>query len=107
LKKNLERLAEKNESKTLKDQHIENLKKGLVSRAAHPHQRLGEGNVELDQEKLKKAVDIEKDNKTLLKKRKLFSQDSMTEEELEAYRLTRHRADDPMANYVDMEDQNK
>jgi pre-mRNA-processing factor SLU7 len=63
----------------------------------HPHQRLGEGAVELDKEKLQKAVE----EQTGTRKRKMFRKDTMTEEELEAYRMTRHRADDPMAKYMD------
>ena len=87
--------------KSLKEQHIENLKKGLVPTKAVLNQRLGEGPIALDKEKLERAVEVEKEVK-VVKKRKLFGE-TMTEEELEAYRLTRHRADDPMAGYVDKE----
>jgi pre-mRNA-processing factor SLU7 len=93
LKKNLKRLAGKETN--LQDQHLQNLK----TKTSRPNQRLGEGIIELDKEKLEKALEEEK----VVKKRKMFRKDTMTEEELEAYRMTRHRADDPMAKYIDSE----
>ncbi|EDR11885.1 uncharacterized protein LACBIDRAFT_246820, partial [Laccaria bicolor S238N-H82] len=71
--------------------------------------RIGEGEVKLDDERLAKAVREEKKRKERGgkdmddrsgKKQKVGSHD-VTEEELEAYRMTRRMAEDPMANYVD------
>jgi len=75
--------------------------------------RIGEGEVKLDDERLARAVREEKKRKERGgkdmddrsgKKQKggleVGSHD-VTEEELEAYRMTRRMAEDPMANYVD------
>ncbi|PFH53814.1 hypothetical protein AMATHDRAFT_137059 [Amanita thiersii Skay4041] len=74
--------------------------------------RIGEGDVKLDQERFAQALEE-------AKKRKLNGGDTddrrgkkqrgglessaheVTEEELEAYRMTRRMTEDPMANYVD------
>ncbi|KAG2755237.1 hypothetical protein P692DRAFT_20826881 [Suillus brevipes Sb2] len=76
--------------------------------------RVGEGDVALDKDRLAEAISEEKKRKTRgdkdddrsSKKMKGLQSGShdVTEEELEAYRMTRRNAEDPMANYVDSED---
>ncbi|KAJ8077272.1 mRNA splicing protein [Marasmius tenuissimus] len=77
-------------------------------------QRVGEGDVKLDPQKLARAINAEKkrgrgdeedDNSFGRKKKKGVGASShdVTEEELEAYRMQRRMTDDPMANYVDKE----
>jgi pre-mRNA-processing factor SLU7 len=74
--------------------------------------RVGDGDVQLDQDKLAQALKEEKKRKDRhedwddipgKKKAKTLENSShdVTEEELEAYRMTRRMTDDPMANYVD------
>ncbi|KAF9244980.1 Pre-mRNA splicing Prp18-interacting factor-domain-containing protein [Melanogaster broomeanus] len=76
--------------------------------------RVGDGDVTLDKERLAEALSEEKKRKArggddqdrLSKKQKggdLGGHD-VTEEQLEAYRMSRRNAEDPMANYVDTED---
>jgi pre-mRNA-processing factor SLU7 len=73
--------------------------------------RLGEGEVELDRERLSKAISEEKKRKgkevdggeEREGKRKRDNYE-VTEEDLEAYRMNRRMTDDPMANYVDNDD---
>ncbi|KAJ7072161.1 Pre-mRNA splicing Prp18-interacting factor-domain-containing protein [Mycena amicta] len=74
--------------------------------------RIGEGDVQLDEERLARALKEEKKRKAgeeeedrAGKKRKgvASSTHEVTEEELEAYRMTRRMTEDPMANYVDTE----
>ncbi|KAI8993021.1 pre-mRNA-splicing factor SLU7 [Trametes punicea] len=72
--------------------------------------RLGEGDLSLDQDKLAQAISEERKRKArgedesdrFGKKQK--SSYEVSEEELEAYRMHRRLAEDPMANYVDKED---
>ncbi|KAF7376346.1 hypothetical protein MSAN_00050100 [Mycena sanguinolenta] len=64
--------------------------------------RVGEGDIRLDEERLSRALQEEK-------KRKARGEDvddshDVTEEEMEAYRMSRRMTEDPMANYVDKED---
>jgi pre-mRNA-processing factor SLU7 len=76
--------------------------------------RVGEGDVSLDKERLAEALNEEKKRKAwggddqdrLSKKKKgvEISGHDVTEEQLEAYRMNRRNAEDPMANYVDTED---
>ncbi|KIK40160.1 hypothetical protein CY34DRAFT_283979 [Suillus luteus UH-Slu-Lm8-n1] len=76
--------------------------------------RVGEGDVALDKDRLAEAISEEKkrkargdkDDDRSSKKAKGLQSGShdVTEEELEAYRMTRRNAEDPMANYVDSED---
>ncbi|KAG1867404.1 Pre-mRNA splicing Prp18-interacting factor-domain-containing protein [Suillus subluteus] len=76
--------------------------------------RVGEGDVSLDKDRLAEAINEEKkrkargdkDDDRSSKKMKGLQSSShdVTEEELEAYRMTRRNAEDPMANYVDSED---
>ncbi|KIP05104.1 hypothetical protein PHLGIDRAFT_92581 [Phlebiopsis gigantea 11061_1 CR5-6] len=73
--------------------------------------RLGEGDLELDENKLAEAIKAERKRKGrggeqeyewgTGKKRKAGESHEVTEEELEAYRMNRRMTDDPMANYVD------
>ncbi|KAI8820218.1 Pre-mRNA splicing Prp18-interacting factor-domain-containing protein [Fimicolochytrium jonesii] len=86
-------------------------------------ERLGEGEVSLDEAKLSEALDAERKRKarealgkdreedegrTRSAKKGKYSSNvevkDVTEEELEAYRLSRSNAADPMANYVDRDD---
>ncbi|TPX70838.1 hypothetical protein SpCBS45565_g01412 [Spizellomyces sp. 'palustris'] len=79
-------------------------------------ERLGEGDIKLDPKKLKQAVaeerkrkilEEEDDMKSKGKKNKYGSSKGgmdVTEEELEAYRLSRTMGADPMANYVDKDE---
>ncbi|KAJ7859740.1 hypothetical protein B0H13DRAFT_1639942, partial [Mycena leptocephala] len=72
--------------------------------------RVGEGDVRLDDERLSRALHEEKkrkaargeeDDDRLGKKRKnAGGSHDVTEEELEAYRMSRRMTEDPMANYV-------
>ncbi|KAG2148432.1 Pre-mRNA splicing Prp18-interacting factor-domain-containing protein [Suillus cothurnatus] len=76
--------------------------------------RVGEGDVSLDKDRLAEAISEEKkrkargdkDDDRSSKKMKGLQSGShdVTEEELEAYRMTRRNAEDPMANYVDSDD---
>ncbi|TFK26519.1 hypothetical protein FA15DRAFT_702791 [Coprinopsis marcescibilis] len=76
--------------------------------------RMGEGDVSLDQEKLAKALKEERKRKAkggfeeedrYVKKSKGAAVSSeVTEEQLEAYRMSRRMTEDPMAAYVDRED---
>ncbi|KAK7053462.1 mRNA splicing protein [Paramarasmius palmivorus] len=78
--------------------------------------RVGEGDVNLDPDRLARAVDAEKKRSRgndegrdgFSKKRKgdggTTGTHEVTEEELEAYRMSRKITEDPMANYVDKED---
>ncbi|KAJ3194479.1 mRNA splicing protein [Irineochytrium annulatum] len=75
-------------------------------------ERLGEGEVSLDDDKLKKALEKEELRKKAeeepRKKGKYSNQaieTETTEEELEAFRLKKAMFNDPMANYVDREDE--
>ncbi|KAJ3143146.1 mRNA splicing protein [Physocladia obscura] len=76
--------------------------------------RLGEGDVVIDEEKLKKAIereearkrrDLDDDDENDKKKKKKFNSledtAAVTEEDLEAYRMARSSFEDPMANWVD------
>ncbi|KAI6026177.1 Pre-mRNA splicing Prp18-interacting factor-domain-containing protein [Pisolithus microcarpus] len=74
--------------------------------------RVGEGDVALDKERLAQALAEEKKRKAWggdedrhnKRKRGEIGTHDVTEEELEAYRMTRLKGDDPMASYVDDED---
>ncbi|RUP44881.1 hypothetical protein BC936DRAFT_148900, partial [Jimgerdemannia flammicorona] len=113
--------------KTLLEQHLENKKKNRgkdkdKEGTSNPHLKrkdLGEGDVELDQHKLKKALREldekkrggEKGEELDERKRKYNSayasgkaEEEVTEEQLEAYRLRRQHYDDPMTNYKDDDD---
>jgi len=70
---------------------------------------LGEGDeVDIDRTRLKKALDEEKKRKGMdedeawSKSKK--GKTEVTQEELEAYRLSRAAYDDPMANYKDTDE---
>ncbi|KAG8933091.1 mRNA splicing protein [Tulasnella sp. 418] len=111
--------------KSLAEQHLENLDSGAVTEPGlepkFGKRRLGEGEMTLDKERLEKALREEKRRKTGKKveweeemegnrrnKYNSFSGEGVdvTEEQLEAYRMQRSAGmEDPMANYVDEEDQ--
>ncbi|TFK44393.1 pre-mRNA-splicing factor SLU7 [Crucibulum laeve] len=76
--------------------------------------RVGEGDVKLDKERLAQAINEEKkrkmrgeddDDRSGKKRKGALESGShdVTEEELEAYRMSRRMTEDPMANYVDSE----
>ena len=93
---------------TLVDQHLEALqagKAGTTKEPANSKKRKGEGDVELDAKKLKAHLDKEKkrlagaseqDSKYMSSK-----VEDVTEEELEAFRLSRRDADDPMNAFLE------
>ncbi|KAF8135657.1 Pre-mRNA splicing Prp18-interacting factor-domain-containing protein [Boletus edulis] len=78
--------------------------------------RIGEGDISLDKDRLAEALSEEKkrkgwggdDEDRFSKKKKGLglsaSSHDVTEEELEAYRMRRRTTEDPMTNYVDIED---
>ncbi|KAF8650438.1 hypothetical protein AX16_005241 [Volvariella volvacea WC 439] len=86
---------------------------GAAVQQNYSKKRMGEGDVKLDKERLAQALNEEKKRKSGYdeedrygKKRKGLGEvgtHEVTEEELEAYRMSRRRAEDPMANYVDTE----
>ncbi|KIM69189.1 hypothetical protein SCLCIDRAFT_103488 [Scleroderma citrinum Foug A] len=77
--------------------------------------RIGEGNVTLDKERLAEALaderkrkargdneeDREADRHNKKKRAPEIGTHDVTEEELEAYRMSRRKTEDPMANYLD------
>ncbi|PPQ77214.1 hypothetical protein CVT25_011060 [Psilocybe cyanescens] len=75
--------------------------------------RIGEGDIKLDQGKLAQAVleekkrkakggnDDERSSKKVKSSLEGGGSHEVTEEELEAYRMSRRQTEDPMANYVD------
>ena len=102
--------------KTLAEQHLDDIASGkkVIDPDAKPKERevfnmakrVEAGDeVEIDRERLKKALAEEKKRKAMgedeawqqTKKSKM----DVTQEELEAYRLSRQTFDDPMANYKD------
>ncbi|KAI9029388.1 pre-mRNA-splicing factor SLU7 [Hyaloraphidium curvatum] len=94
---------------TLVDQHLEALQSGKVAAAgkdpATSKKRKGEGDVELDKGKLSAALESEKRRRTLkaedLETKYNSSRvDEVTEEELEAFRMARRDADDPMNSFL-------
>jgi pre-mRNA-processing factor SLU7 len=74
---------------------------------AYSKERLGEGELKLNEERLAEAVREEKKRKARgddtgdRKRKKGEDSVSVSEEQMEAYRMNRHRAEDPMANYID------
>ncbi|KAJ3288107.1 mRNA splicing protein [Blyttiomyces sp. JEL0837] len=106
-------------SKTLLEAHIlKAAKDGSTAKVdmGKGKARLGEGDIVLDKDKLKKALEAEEKRKKESirmeeeedfrggKKRKYNSTEvntEVTEEELEAYRMKRANFEDPMANYKD------
>ncbi|KAJ7287822.1 Pre-mRNA splicing Prp18-interacting factor-domain-containing protein [Mycena rebaudengoi] len=72
--------------------------------------RIGEGEVRLDEDRLSRALNEEKkrkargeedDDRSGKKRKNAGGSHDVTEEELEAYRMSRRMGEDPMANYVD------
>ncbi|KAG8894211.1 mRNA splicing protein, partial [Tulasnella sp. 403] len=117
------------DQKSLVDQHAEKIKTSgrgdddnerVDQSLSFSKKRLGEEGARIDQEKLEKALKEEKKRKSGKKeqwedevnerKRRKFGGAmgdggyTVTEEEMEAYRMTRVAGDDPMANYVDDDD---
>ncbi|RHZ75558.1 hypothetical protein Glove_212g27 [Diversispora epigaea] len=114
------------EKKSLLDIHTEkiekmkhNLNADNVIEDANKHlkrKNLGEGDIQLDKKKLRKALeDEEKRNKSLpetddrkrpynsayMNQKDKSNNSEVTEEELEAYRLKKQSYEDPMRNYFD------
>ncbi|WWC70747.1 pre-mRNA-splicing factor SLU7 [Kwoniella pini CBS 10737] len=114
--KAIEEAGEK-ERKSLKDEHVENLlklngknkeKDGPIY-GNRPDDMLNQDKeIELNRDKLKKALAEEKKRKDLNEneawEQNKKSKTDVSQEELEAYRLSRQGYDDPMANYKDTED---
>ncbi|KAG5341434.1 hypothetical protein C0989_010544 [Termitomyces sp. Mn162] len=85
----------------------------LHSEQNYSKKRVGDGDVKLDKDRLAQALLDEKkrklgegsDERTSKKRKGVLESSShdVTEEELEAYRMTRRMTEDPMANYVDSE----
>ncbi|RKO89928.1 Pre-mRNA splicing Prp18-interacting factor-domain-containing protein, partial [Blyttiomyces helicus] len=107
--------------KTLLEKHV--IKAGAPSKPAKRAgpgggNRLGEGEVDIDQAKLKAAIEAERKRKAddeedrgwggAKGKRGKYSSAAdvkeVTEEELEAYRMEKVNSEDPMANFVDEDD---
>ncbi|KAJ7647159.1 Pre-mRNA splicing Prp18-interacting factor-domain-containing protein, partial [Roridomyces roridus] len=73
--------------------------------------RVGEGDVRIDQDRLARALNEEKkrkaggddddDDRSGKKRKGAVGSHDVTEEEMEAYRMSRRMTEDPMANYVD------
>ncbi|KAH8087926.1 mRNA processing-related protein [Filobasidium floriforme] len=109
--------SERAQQKSLAEQHLENVATGKGKGPADPEVkqnfskgRLGEGDeIALDKERLKAAIAAEKKRKGVTDEDEAWNQakrskTDVTEEDMEAYRLTRTAAfDDPMANYKDDE----
>jgi len=80
-----------------------------AAKNAFGKERVGEGEVQLDKERLAQALKKEKKRKTRDddersgKRARGDEPYEVTEEQLEAYRMTRNRMEDPMANYADTE----
>ncbi|EJU04168.1 hypothetical protein DACRYDRAFT_114567 [Dacryopinax primogenitus] len=103
-------------AKSLAEEHAERLAKegedmGRSAGKDWSKKRLGEGDLKLDQDKLKKAIQEERKRKDRGeeeewegKRRKTGDTGDVTEEQLEAYRMNRLQREDPMANYRDEED---
>lgn len=92
-----------NRNTSLLDQYISKAKKSDSSNKTKSHRELkllGEGkDLELDEEKLKKEIQREKERMTDLKGKRRADTE-VTEESLEAYRLTKSLREDPMAKYL-------
>ncbi|KAI9193260.1 Pre-mRNA splicing Prp18-interacting factor-domain-containing protein [Polychytrium aggregatum] len=106
------------EKKSLLDEYVQKAIKGDYSQRDNKPRgaRLGEGDVQIDESRLKNALEEEKKRKhhnssdalgDRGKKSKYNSLNDkeVTEEELEAYRMLQARSDDPMAQYKDEEDE--
>lgn len=115
------------EQRSLVEQHLDKQARGETASSTEQRfdhsgkRRLGEAEtLQLDQDKLRRAIQEEKKRKNgkkdeweedgddRSKKRKTGAMGdsgfAVTEEEMEAYRLNKPNFEDPMANYVDMED---
>jgi len=83
----------------------------IQAQRAYSKDRLGEGQLKLSETRLAAALREEKKRKangeewsgTSGKRKKGEDSHDVTEEQLEAYRMNRNRAEDPMANYLDKE----
>ncbi|CAG8711172.1 28785_t:CDS:2, partial [Racocetra persica] len=116
---------ESSNKKSLVEIHLENMKKSKSKNVDDTNKHLkrknlGEGDIQLDTKKLKKALE-EEERRNKIKKSDFNLDDrkrpynsaymgghdkidsDITEEELEAYRLKKQSYEDPMANYVDEE----
>jgi pre-mRNA-processing factor SLU7 len=89
----------KGRGKSLVDIHIES--KSTSKQQKPSFKRPGEGEFEVDQEKLKNAMAEEIKRKRIDDGTTKSFSGTLTEEEMEAYRLTKVRKDDPMAGYKD------
>jgi pre-mRNA-processing factor SLU7 len=107
--------------KSLAEEHAERLAKegeragGSGAGKDFSKKRLGEGDLQLDQDKLNRAIAEERERKRKARggdeeeweSKRRRTEDAggdITEEQLEAYRMNRLQREDPMANYRDEED---
>ncbi|KAI8892399.1 Pre-mRNA splicing Prp18-interacting factor-domain-containing protein [Globomyces pollinis-pini] len=88
-----------------KEEKVKSANPGVVRK------RAGDGEIKLDPDRLKNALREEekiKKPEAIDRHRGKYGsnavEDTMTDEQLEAYRLKRSRADDPMNNYIDDSD---
>lgn len=96
---------------TLVDQHLDSIASGKSTatkdQVMPSKKRKGEGEIELDSKKLKAHLENEKRRKNQSisdmegKYNSNRSAEEVTEEELEAYRMSRRDADDPMAAFLE------
>lgn len=103
-------VAESKRSETEETEHAKVLEKVEQN---YSKKRIGEGDVKLDRDRLAQAVLEERkrkarggkddDDRSSKKQKSALESGShdVTEEELEAYRMSRRMTEDPMANYVD------
>ncbi|WWD18470.1 pre-mRNA-splicing factor SLU7 [Kwoniella shandongensis] len=106
------------ERKTLAEQHLEDIAAGKISKKGKERERelptygkrAEDGDeIDLDKSRLKKALEEEKKRKKMgedeaWQQSKKSKTTDVSQEELEAYRLSRSAFDDPMANYKDPEE---
>jgi pre-mRNA-processing factor SLU7 len=92
--------AEPEPQKSLLDQYVQSAAKDKERKPKESKKVLGERDAQIDSKKLEEALAAEKNR---VKGKRKHEQTEITEESLEAYRLTRSNREDPMANYVDKE----
>ncbi|KAK8858578.1 pre-mRNA-splicing factor SLU7 [Kwoniella newhampshirensis] len=104
------------ERKSLAEQHLEDIASGKISKKGKERElptygkRAEDGDeIDLDKSRLKKALEEEKKRKKMgedeaWQQTKKSKTTDVSQEELEAYRLSRSAFDDPMANYKDPEE---
>lgn len=86
---------------SLLDQYVANIQtdKPKAKQIKKSKNMIGEGEVDLDKEKLQKELKKENERSSNKGKKRL-AETEVTEESLEAYRLTKSHREDPMAKYL-------